>query len=95
MLRSRCLNGVATITNTDMVQLLKIVWPENMVKLSRQCCRVPSSVPTGTFAQPDSPIVLMPGISGPIVADSTCRMSARLPGYRILEKFRYPAGPQG
>ena len=42
MLRSRCLNGVAT-TNIKVMQKQKSLWPEITVTLSRQCCRVPSS----------------------------------------------------
>ena len=43
MLRPRCCNGVAT-TDYNIMQKATISWPENMVTLSRQGCRVPSSV---------------------------------------------------
>ena len=42
ILRFRCLNGVGT-TNRDITQKPTIVWPDNMVTLLRQRCRVPSS----------------------------------------------------
>ena len=42
ILRSRCLNGEAT-TNFVIMQKPITLWPENMVTLSRQCCRGPSS----------------------------------------------------
>ena len=39
--RSWCLDGVATIN--IVMQWQTTLWPENMVTLSRQYCRVPSS----------------------------------------------------
>ena len=41
-LRCRGLNGVVT-TNIHIMQEVTVLWPENMVTLSQQCCRVPSS----------------------------------------------------
>ena len=40
--RSRCLDGVAT-PRIVILQYHTTVWPENMVSLSRQYCRGPSS----------------------------------------------------
>ena len=37
MLRLPCLNGVST-PNIYVIQKSTIVWPKNMVMLSRQCC---------------------------------------------------------
>ena len=42
IVRSRCLNEVAT-TNKDIMHYHTILKPENMVMLSGQSCRVPSS----------------------------------------------------
>ena len=42
LVRRQCLNGVA-ITNIVKWQLQTTLWPENMITLSRQNCRVPSS----------------------------------------------------
>ena len=48
MLRYRCLNGVATI-NIVIAQQPTTLRPENMVTLSLQGCRVPSSATTTAF----------------------------------------------
>ena len=42
IVRPQCLHWVTT-TNIVKLQLLTYLWPENMVKLSRKNCRVPSS----------------------------------------------------
>ena len=42
MLNPRFLSGVV-LMSIDTLQESAIVWPKNMVTLSRQCCRVPSS----------------------------------------------------
>ena len=42
IVRPQCLDGVATI-NIVKWQLKTTLWPDNMVTLSRQNCRVPSS----------------------------------------------------
>ena len=42
IVRPQCLDGVATI-NIVKWQLQTTLWPDNMVTLSRQNCRVPSS----------------------------------------------------
>ena len=50
IVRPQCLDGVATI-NTVKWQLQTTLWPDNVVTLSRQNCRVPSSVNVQYFVQ--------------------------------------------
>ena len=50
---SRCRNGIAP-PNIFILQKETTLWPENMVTLSRQYCRVPSSAYREALEQPYS-----------------------------------------